>query len=60
MTTTGTKIPAPTPEASDMTEQEIARWYDHTRILDTDPRTAGSMPRPRWLVERVLAERRSA
>ncbi|HEX7604971.1 MAG TPA: hypothetical protein VF316_25310 [Polyangiaceae bacterium] len=30
----------------------------HLRILDADPRTAGSANRPSWLVARVLREAR--
>lgn len=48
-------IPAPT-MADGFTADEIERWHAAQRVLNADPRTAGSMPRPRRMVERVLRE----
>lgn len=52
------KIPAPTSD-SGMTPEEIARWHEDQKILNADPRTAGSAARPAWLVRRVLSEARA-
>lgn len=51
----GVAIPAPT-TANGMTAAEVARWHGDQRILNADPRTAGSANRPAWLVRQVLRE----
>lgn len=48
--TTAQRIPPP-PDPG-----EAAAWERDLAILDADPRTAGTSPRPPWLVRRVLAE----
>jgi hypothetical protein len=48
-------IPAPT-VADGMTEEEVAKWHADQATLQADPRTAGNANRPKWLVDRVLAE----
>lgn len=42
------RIPPPTDPA------EAAAWHRDQALLEADPRTRGTSPRPRWEVERVL------